>query len=240
MRHLFMIPLLVLVACGSEYSPPDEMTADEIISGRKDNRHVAVGQIGSDWPPSWHCTGTLIAPNIVLTAAHCLYDEDNHRVPAARLLWGEDDAIYDVVSANTQRYSPGSRDAWNDIAILTLSEPSRTTPIPIATTVPRVDQRVTVVGFGVTRATGPHRGTGGGVRRSATITLDEVGAREVAYASDEHGACYGDSGGPLLARIGGKEQVVGVTSRGTAVDCLDVDIATRVDAYATWIGRFLP
>ena len=93
------------------------------------------------------------------------------------------------------------------------------------------------MGFGATGAASPELAWGGGARRGASIVLDAVLPRELAYEVDGAGACYGDSGGPLLQDLGRGERVVGVTSRGTALDCQGVDIATRADVLGTWIRR---
>jgi hypothetical protein len=84
-----------------------------------------------------------------------------------------------------------------------------------------------VIGYGVTA-----NGAGFGRRRRATITLGSVSERELFYDSSERGACYGDSGGPIVQN----DAVVGVTSRGSATNCREIDIAQRADVLTVWIG----
>ncbi|MFO0728945.1 MAG: trypsin-like serine protease [Myxococcota bacterium] len=239
LRTLFILTQLSqAMACGGTAPAPAlDDSSDEIIGGRRDARHRAVGQLGTS-DEGWFCTAALIAPDVALTAAHCVFDLDGARVPASSLIFGLDEEVLEVASVSLNHYAPGTS-AWNDLAVLALRDASSVSPMPIAHSAPETGARLTVVGYGVTRATGAHTGTGGGTRRSTTVVLGELRTRELAYSSELRGACYGDSGGPILARLGGREVIVGVTSRGTAVDCAGLDIATRVDAYASWITRQL-
>src|SRR5262249_10246730 len=122
-------------------------------------------------------------------------------------------------SAVAATYDPESNGAWDDLALVVLTRAPDLGPIPPAQSSPLADARAEVVGYGVTRASGAHRGTGAGLRRHVAIRFDEIGERELSYDSSERGACYGDSGGPLIQDLGAGEVVVGVTSRGTGLFC---------------------
>jgi MYXO-CTERM domain-containing protein len=54
--------------------------------------------------------------------------------------------------------------------------------------------------------------------------------------------CYGDSGGPGFASVGGVRRVIGVVSRSfdSGPDCDAGGVDTRVDAYLSWIHAHLP
>lgn len=64
-----------------------DFSARKLMSAKEQRQHMAVGQI-RNISGARHCTGTLIAPDLVLTAAHCVSDADKDWVaPAWRILF---------------------------------------------------------------------------------------------------------------------------------------------------------
>lgn len=228
LKRLSLLSLFVILSCRGADDPAfDE---EPIFGGRIDRSHHAVGKIGRMLEGddiAFHCSGTLIGPRTVLTAAHCLY-QNGRRLTASELGFDVADVPLAVQRSSVHPdYDPSRAEAWEDAALLRLAQPAHTAPIPVSIDPPLEGVEATVIGYGVTA-----RGTGAGTRRRATITLDTVTGREILYRSDRAGACYGDSGGPLLQN----DAIVGITSRGTATDCHGIDIAQRADVLTVWIG----
>src|SRR5687768_7619368 len=68
---------LSVLGCGSSANVPDSESSGEssgaIVDGYKDDTDLAVMSISLSFGGGGgHCTGTLIAPNLVLTARHCI------------------------------------------------------------------------------------------------------------------------------------------------------------------------
>lgn len=151
------------------------------------------------------CTGTLIAPDRALTAAHCLYDRREDRwldssevhfvAGYSRDTYVAEAAVRDIVVP--RRYHPydGPRggntvDNW---AVLVLDAPMAVRPIPIRVPRPageRADDRLTQAGYGqdFAHVLTTHRGC-------APIYTEDPGGL-LLHGCD---AVRGGAGSPLLA-----------------------------------------
>src|SRR5688572_11048520 len=221
-----LIPLIFIFSCRAGEPSIDE---DSIIGGRIDRAHAAVGMVGRllGEEANFHCSGTLVGPRTVLTAAHCLFQE-GERLYAPDLVFDVGGIAHAVSRSSVHpSYDPSTDRDWEDAALLRLDRASHASPIPVSIDPPLEGVEAEVIGFGVTAS-----GTGFGRRRRARITLGTVTEREIFYDSGERGACYGDSGGPLIQN----DAVVGITSRGTASDCREINVAQRADVITVWIG----
>lgn len=213
---------------------------------------------GSDPSQNQGCTGVLIAPDIVLTAAHCI-DQSITAVfldaNDLRSSTGEVIAVERVIA------HPQSWQSY-DIGILILSQPSTVTPRIIADGCIR-DQytrngaNVAIVGYGATDADASQYGY---ELREAYTTITDVDCTtsagcvssvspggEMGAGGDGIDSCNGDSGGPLYLLTDRGEFLVGLTSRayGDATQyCSQGGIYVRPDAVIEWIesetGRDIP
>lgn len=182
------------------------------------------------------CTATLIAPNLLLTARHCVSpsSEDGY-VRCGDSMLGEPfppSAFFATNDPRADRSSlffravdvrvpgEGVDTCGYDIALVTLSE---NVPSSVSTpAVPRIDRDVergekyTAVGYGV-----DENGHSNGSRMqlaNLTIACEPGSCGEGVESTEfrgETGICSGDSGGPALDADG---KVVGVVSRG-GPDC---------------------
>ena len=121
----------------------------------------------------------------------------------------------------------------NDISVISLEDAPPVAPSPIATSDPRVGENLTLVGYGITGTYQNDFGT----RRHTYNSIYEVASTKVYWlpANGIGTTCYGDSGGPAFAKVGGEEVQVGITSGGQAPCESGYSWDTRVDLYASWI-----
>jgi secreted trypsin-like serine protease len=238
--------------------PEDSIYSDPmyLANSRKlirDHSRIVGGIPTSDFPEcvavgsdsAWCCSGTLVAPNIVVTAAHCVKGGC-----AARVFIGEDVAFPndgDVIKVHTQVMHPSYQppESAGDIAVLILGSDANVQPRQIAT----ADQLgaatfVRLAGYG---NTDPFGSRGYGRRRMVDVP---IAGNDPKYGADpqselvagapflDRDSCNGDSGGPAYVQSDGQWFLAGATSRATTSSlrpCGDGGIYTRVDVYERWV-----
>jgi V8-like Glu-specific endopeptidase len=177
------------------------------------------------------CTGALVAPRAILTAAHCL---EGRRPADYRVFFGSavdgPGTSLDVVAAVVHPAYDAITGA-NDVAVLTLGTPSGVVPVPMASAVDAtlVGRTVRLVGFG--------RDDSGatGTARAGTAVVTSLDAGVFHYAPSPANTCGGDSGGPTFYDAGDGERLVGVTRSGDEA-CASSGTATRIDAVADFVA----
>jgi MYXO-CTERM domain-containing protein len=211
---------------------PVEDTAQPIVNGIVDPYDHGVVALTSGGFA--FCSGTLVSPRVVLTAAHCIDENDVEGIrvqSGVRLGLG---TSVPVLEAKVhEEYNGGS----NDIAIVLLEAPSPARYWPLNTTAfddTFLDSDVRLAGYGTTDADGG----GDGQKREGIARIFSYDALDFVYTSNPAQTCFGDSGGPGFVTIDGVEYLAGITSRGDA-ECAQFGIDTRVDAYADWVSFFI-
>jgi MYXO-CTERM domain-containing protein len=189
------------------------------------------------------CTGTLVAPDLVLTAAHCLPRAgQSQRVHFGSRAFDDPAALGDraVVASEAAPGWTGDHERGHDLAMLRLAAPAPAgvAPLPVAATGLELHRGMPVrlVGFGLTLVDDePFE------RRSADTTLGFV-SETIVFAGALGGGgpqiCDGDSGGPILAVIDGIETVVAVASFSDPL-CRSSSGGSRIDADLGFLAGWL-
>ncbi len=200
---------------------------------------LAFGQVG-DAAYVAECTGTLIAPSVVLTAGHCV---DNKQDVVVYTGDGQDDALVPVaaahrvaskaVHAQLRRYPLG----YADFALLTLEEPLEgITPLPFVTTLAE-RLAATTRGSALLVGYGRREDARAGRKFQAEARIHAATSTEAVVGGDGKDACAGDSGGPALThRPDGSYALLGVVSRGLGLDCGSGGYAGLTSDVACWIA----
>jgi hypothetical protein len=235
-------------ACSSSRSPialallaclAPATAAHAIFGGAPDTSRTAVGFV-YDTQTDSYCSGVLIAPTVLLTAAHCL--------PPGR------NALDFLVSFDSTPLTAGSFagvseihanpafdsiDPDHDLGVVVLGAAAVPTPLRWLASDPggvyATGRTIVASGYGLTSIGGDE-----GTRRSVSIDIDETFPLSFKHdQTDGHGPCAGDSGGPAIATIGGIETVIGVWIYADQ-NCASSSVFQRTDSEASFIGQFAP
>jgi secreted trypsin-like serine protease len=193
------------------------------------------------------CTATALAPDLVLTAAHCVIGRLKRSVKVYQT--GQSIAVTRV--AAHPRFSIASYAASRataDVALVKLAAPLPDIISPVILAEPRrvaVGETLTIAGFGVTKNRTP---LGLGIPREARLTVTgKPGSLQIRLvdpatrnARPGLGACVGDSGAPAFETdAAGALRVVGVVSWSTAPNdedgCGGLTGLTPLLLYRDWI-----
>lgn len=233
-------------ACTRGPAPPSGLSRSQIVGG------VPAGT--GAWPAvAWldnGCSGVLLAPDLVVFAAHCGLnvsaawfgdaltidvDDDTGIAPA------EDSGdVVKIAASRCEAFPNWSLASDDDIAYCALEYSTiaeNAVPAPLADCARdeiAVGHQVTLVGFGRDVPDDPP-----GEKRTVVASIVDVG-EEIQIGDATHGTCAGDSGSPAFMNLGVGQaydwRVAGILSTGLAGDGCGSGFYTDASAITAWLA----
>ncbi|RZA26101.1 MAG: trypsin-like serine protease [Proteobacteria bacterium] len=209
-----------------------------------------------------YCTGVLIAPNAILTAAHCFLETKKHpmiyfgnSIPKLRsktnnrfVEFGEVIIHPDFSQKRLQDYDkkirklsdaakiPLPKEGLDDLAIVLFQDPhlSDFSPVAMAKDLPG-DEPTHAAGFGCQSTECETYSSK--LRKVALTFVKPLGETDmlVLSAGENRGTCTGDSGGPDFVTTSDGLKLLSIISTGPESCEAGISIETRVSPYFEWI-----
>lgn len=229
MRRWMSLSLMVIIVTSAAFAKDAHLR--RLDTGDDGRGWEAVGRL--DLGGSGFCTGAMIAPNLVLTAGHCLFDKKTKkRIDPATMEFlagwrnGRASAYRNIRRAVVHpEYSfdgeVSSERVRNDLALLELDRPIRNTTItPFGTAArPRKGDQVGVVSYAKDRADAPS------LQEVCTVLARQNGVLVTSCSVD-----FGSSGAPIFVIEDGTAHIVSVVSAKAEVAGDKVSLGTALGA----------
>ena len=258
MNRKLLLPVLILLILLAVVPAALAITFGEPDGDRHPNVGAMIVQ-EPDGEKYLYCSGTLIAPDVFLTAAHCTaaaayYGADPHDAYVTfDPVWDENATLHRGTYSLNPNYGHDRHDL-HDVAVIVLDEPIPIEPavLPPAGLLAEMkknhelkDQEFVTVGYGRLRddkTKRPHSiaGYGGRYFAEQTFLALKPYCLQISMnpSTGSGGTCYGDSGGPHF--LGDSNMVVSLTVTGDAW-CRATDVTYRLDTDSarSYLSQFV-
>ena len=231
--------LLVLCLAGQAFG--QETSGLDLLTTRDDLRGwEPVGRV--DIENGGFCTGTLIAADLVLTAAHCVIELDGSPVDAGRITFragfingvsiADAAVVRTIVPPGYRRIEPAPAEVIRqDVALLQLGSPIPSAVIsPFGVALPGAGDEVSVVSYAAGREDA-----------LSWQRVCKVLGREDALIAVDCDVTVGSSGAPVLDRSGYRAKIVSIISAGSKLDgkavAIGMELPAVVDALKAALRR---
>lgn len=212
-----------------------------------------------------YCTGVVLSPTLVLTAAHCVSSNDDSEILLGTLVHRKGDRdpkeggiqiarVYQHPLYKTFKDDDIQEKTRVDIAIVRLASalPEAYKAAELQLDKASFDKKITLSGFGVQTASGGRRNLLDPNSQAENVELRTIAARidqadNEIFKIDQHrgGVCSGDSGGGMYdpqALEQGRAVVIAINSlagEASGPTCANVAFGLRLIAHKAWIRQTL-
>ncbi|XP_072471658.1 proproteinase E-like [Notamacropus eugenii] len=267
-RMLKLLVTFLLVALASGCGTPTYSHVSRVVNGEDAVPYSWPWQISLQYEKDgayYHtCGGSLIAPDWVLTAAHCINTLRTYQVVLGEYDRSTEEGEEQVIPVNSdglfvhEKWNSNCVACGNDIALVKLSRSAQLNDkvqvacLPPAGAIPPNEEPCYISGWGRLYTGGPLPDK---LQQALLPVVDyahcskwdwwgfTVKTTMVCAGGDIQSGCNGDSGGPLNCPAGdGTWQVDGVTSFVSSLGCntkKKPTVFTRVSAFIDWIEKII-
>jgi hypothetical protein len=176
-----------------------------------------------------YCSGVVVSPHVVLTAAHCLVG-DGERFVAMGSAWDPARAVRVARAIRHPDFIDGVPD--DDLGVVVAEQALAVTPTTLASAALQardVGGEVRIVGFGRSSATDGSLAE----KRTGTARIADLAGLSLRLEPNPSNPCHGDSGGPVFMKgPAGAEALVAIVSSGDDACAVNAD-AVRLDHKLT-------